>query len=270
MERPPRAGPPPVRESRVSRTATAALTRLVAGAIDTDVLAYCLYLLAKEELDRAYDTPYTATVADPEEQPALDWVRAFVQQDRTPAFARFVEQICRLYPAEARMFEDLLPGHLTTLLLIDLGRRPVEPHLLGVVRLSPDNPLRVRRWTDESMLIEFPHQVAITTTHVWELLGYRNAWRPARKRGPRAKPPATPTARRRHATDAEARRAWALAQAHPGATLDTLARTLRPEAPMSTEQERRRMRATVRRRIARGRLLASDPTPPARTKNAPP
>src|SRR5262249_882553 len=171
MAQKPQPGPHPIRESRASKNALAALTRLVTGAIDTDDLSYCLYLLAKEELDRAYESPFTATMQYPEEQRVLDGVRVFVQRDRTPAFDRFVEQICLLYPGESRMFEGYLSQDLTKLLLIDLGRRPVEQHRLNIVRLSPDNPLRFRGFTEEGMLIEFPHHVTITTDHVWELLG---------------------------------------------------------------------------------------------------
>jgi hypothetical protein len=244
--------------------------RMVTGAIDTDMLSYCLYLLAKEELDRPYEAPFTATMDSPEEQRALDGVRAFVQEGRATAFDLFVQQLCLLSPEEARMFEGYLSQDLTTLLLIDLGRRPVEPHILNIVRLSPDNPLRVRGWTDESMLIEIPHHVAITSNHLWELLQYRDSWRPVHKRGPHPRTPDTPRKPRRQPHDAEARRAWAFVQEHPGAPPDTIARFLWPKAPMTSEAQRRKQRAKARRRVARGRVLAHKVTTPTRQKKSAP
>jgi hypothetical protein len=245
-------GRDPIRETSISTQARDALTVLVCEAIETQSLCYYLYLLAKEDLDRPYAAPFTATTPNSAEQPYLDWVRTFVQRDGATALEHFVAQVRRLYPQEARRFGAFLPGHLTQLFLIDLDRLPPAPARFAVERLSPDSRITMVGAAPDGVLVLIPYDV--TERQLMDLRTYLRSLRQTHQPGRRRTPPGAPRTPPEQPTDREARRAWAMHL--DGATRETIARALFPDAPLTTTQERRRVLVKVDRRIARGRRLA--------------
>jgi hypothetical protein len=271
MERTPPAGPHPVRESPVFRHARSALTALVDGVMDASPAFVFLWLLAMEELARDFDTPFTASLDDPEEQASMDHLRTGFKQGGVSAFARLLEQMRRLRPEEAAMFGQFLEEHVAALLLTHLGRISLEPGWLTVEHIRPGAPekaIRIVHEGERGALVFVPYEH--TRRELLDVATYLRAHRPTQKRGPRRKAPLTPRTRRRERHNPEALRAWTFVQEHPKATLDTVARFLWPEAPMTSEAQRRKQRAKARRRINRGRILASRAEAPERTKIVPP
>jgi hypothetical protein len=254
MERKPRTGPHPVRESPVFRHARNALTALVADLMDASPAFLSLYLLAMEELDRDFDTPFTASMADAEAQAGLDQLRAGLKHGGVSAFDRLLEQMHRLRPAEASMFQSLAQV-VTELLLIHLGRLPLTPGWLEVERLSPDSGVRILAHGEGGAAIWVPYDVE--ERHLMDLRTYLRLRRPAGHPGRPPKPPEAPRTPRRRS-----RLSGPLADL--AAKLDqeelhwtAIAQALWPGVPLPTEAKAREaLRQRVKRLIVRGRLDA--------------
>jgi hypothetical protein len=223
-----------------------------------------------EEIDGAFDEPFTATMQSAQEQAALDWLRTRLQQDGSVALDRFVERLRSLYPTEARMFGEPLPhdriDSLTTALLdyltVAIGRRPLTQGILEVTYLSPENHVQILEYKETSIIVEVPYEVE--DRHLLDFGTYVRSLRPARQSGRPRKTPKAPSTRTKRPTDDEARRAWAMHE--QGFDKATIARTLSLDARMTSKQEHRRVLAIVDRRIVRGRRLASDATPTSAKK----
>jgi hypothetical protein len=260
----PHEGPQPIRYVPVFAKAEA-VQQSFAAWIDTDPLFPYLYVLAMEETLALEDpTPVAvahASFTDPQDQGSLDSLRTVLQQAKTSPLAYLLQHVRAANPAMDRLFGGSLDRYLLEMTLGNLGTLPADPGPVHVERLSPDNPLRVHSSTDTGMLVEFPHHVEITSTHLWDLLQYRRSWRPPGQPGAPRKSQAAPTTLRPTPTDAESDLAWEFKKQFPHATREDVVRFLWRDVPMRTEAERRRAKARADSRVSRGRRRASGPRP---------
>jgi len=199
---------------------------------------------------------------DPATQRGMQFLGSSLNVLRVTPIDYLIERLQEHAPDLVRVCGRFLYYNLESCMLRDvrqnLGFPPEPPFRWRGESLTATNPVRIVE-DNNKIIFTLPSDVNPRDTHKYlvQANAYRNAFRPAKPRGCRPKPPGAPPTTSRTASDAEARRAWELFQHDPNRT--TIAQALFPDSPMGTERERRRVLAKVDRRIARGRRLASPP-----------
>jgi len=232
----------------------------------------CLWILAMNQVAAAHvELSRLLPIGnpDPVRQKGVEFLRSRLELLRISPMELLLERLRVHLPELTDVVGRYLRENIATLMLRFLrhriGRAPTKPFVWQGEYITGNNPIRVEAYSAEYINVTIP--LNVSTRHHWELYSYIQSLRPAPRRGRPTKPPDAPRTRRPNITDAEAIRAWELHQ--HGADAVTIARTLFPGEPRTTEQDRRRVRQKVRRRLARGRVLTRPPTGPTSPKPPP-
>jgi hypothetical protein len=221
-----------------------------------DCVFLYLCLLALEEIEEGGAGRPVTILIESKDHAALNYLRTLLQSAGKTPLVCVVEQLRTKTPTIDYMFGPHLEDCIKNLIPILFEIKPVTKAVLHVEHLTPENPIRVEAYPEDTVVIAIPLKDFMEPTiskHYFELAAYGQALRFARRAGRPPKTPDAPTTRADRDTDEEAIRAWTMRQ--QGVARLTIARTLFPEAP-ATKQ----IMGKVDRRISRGRQLARDPS----------